>query len=222
MLHKTRCIVLSHIKYGDSSLIVRVLTRDFGRQSLMVHSVRKKRPKFNAYLFEPFSLLDIEVYYKQNRDLHTLREAKPTVVLQHIYFNIKKSTIAIFLSEVISRSLQEIESNPALFDFISHAVQILDITEKNTDNFHLIFLIQLSKFLGIYPGDNFDLHDYRTEGEYQISDLLDFSLSDLNKLNIDQQNRIDILESLMKYYRYNLEGMGEIKSLAVLKTIFHH
>jgi DNA repair protein RecO (recombination protein O) len=220
MLNKTQCVVLSHVKYGDSSLIVRVLTHDFGRQSLLVHGVRKKRPKYNPYLFEPFSLLDIDFYFKQNRDLHTLRETKPAVALNQLYFDIRKSTIAIFLAELISKSLQEVEVNPSLFDFIFHAVQILDVAEDGIENFHLIFLLELSKYVGIYPGNNQDLHQFLTEDPVQITDLLEFSLSDIGKLKLSQKNKISILEMLVKYYRFNLEGMGTIKSLPILKTVF--
>ncbi|MBN1949617.1 MAG: DNA repair protein RecO [Bacteroidales bacterium] len=222
MLQKTQCVVLSHVKYGDSGLIVKVLTKDFGRQSLMVHGVRKKRPKFNPYFFEPFSLLDIELYYKLNQDLHILKEAKSSIVLQQLYFDIRKSTIAIFLSEIISKSLQEIESNPALFNFLYHAVQILDVSDEGVENFHLIFLLELSKFMGIHPENNHDLHLYPINGEVQIPDLLNYSLTDITRLKLSAQNKAEILSMLVNYYRHHLEGMGEIKSLAVLRTVFNN
>lgn len=221
MLQKTRSIVLSHLKYGDSGLIVRTITENQGRLSFIAHGVRKKKSKFNPYLFEPLSLLDIELYYKANRDLHTLKEAKPSILLQHLYFDIKKSTIAIFLSEILSRSLQEVESNKSLFNFIFHAVQILDVAQKGIENFHLIFLIQFSKFIGIYPKNNQELIHYQIDGEVQISDLLDHSLTDIDKLHMKNDNRSKLLNQLVNYFRHHLEGMAEIKSLAVLRTVFH-
>jgi len=221
MLQKTRSVVLNHLKYGESGLIVRVFTEDFGRQSLLVHGVRKKKSKFNAQLFEPLSLLDTVFYFKENRELHTLKEARPNVILQHVFFDIRKSTLAIFLSEVLSRSLQEVESNKPLFDFLFHAIQILDIIEAGVENYHIVFLLQLSKFLGIYPKNNPALMDTLIGSMEQHEEFPEISLSDIGKLSLTADNRSALLDVLINYYRQHLEGMGEIKSLPVLRSVFH-
>lgn len=220
MLYKTRAIVLNHIKYGDSSLIVRVLTEKLGRQSFLVHGVRKKKNKINPYLFEPLSILKVDLYYKQNRDLHTLKDVKPEVILHQLHFDIRRSTIAIFLSEIIHRSLQEVESNANLFDYLFNAIQILDVIDKGIENYHIIFLLHFSKFLGIYPKNNTELVQYNTTEAVQLIDLIDHPLSEIDQLNITPKNREKLIDQLIAYYQNHLEGMGNIKSLPVLRTIF--
>ena len=220
MLQKTRSVVLNNLKYGESGLIVRVFTEDFGRQSLIVHGVRKKKSKFNAQLFEPLSLLEIVFYFKESRELHTLKEVRPDVILQHIFFDIRKSTLAIFLSEILSRSLQEVEPNKPLFDFLFHAIQILDVAETGVENYHIVFLLQLTKFLGIYPKNNPDFIYSLLGSEDQQGQFSELSLSDIGKLSVSAENRSALLDVLINYYKQHLEGMGEIKSLPVLRSVF--
>jgi len=167
------------------------------------------------------SILDIDLYYKQNRDLHILKDAKNSVYLSQLHFDLKRSTLAIFLSEILTHCLYEAESNQALFDFLFHATQILDMIDKGIENFHLIFLIQLSKFLGIYPVNHKELSRYLVPGKVQLKDLLQYSLSDLSKLKTNPQNRSELLQHIIYYYRDHLEGMGELKSLEVLKRVFN-
>lgn len=220
MLHKTRAIVLKSIKYGDSGLIVHIYTEYFGRQSLMVHGVRKKKSKFSYHFFEPLSLLNLDIYYKETRELQTIKEVKSDTVLHHLLSDVRKSSIAIFISEILYRCLREIESNKGLFDYLYHTVQVLDLTDKGLENFHIIFLIQLSKFLGIYPKNNTELINYKFIGNYQLNDLFEFSLQDIGNIKIERTIRHDILENLISYYRNHLEGMGEIKSLQVLHEVY--
>ncbi len=220
MLYKTRAIVLKSVKHGDTGLVVQIYTEDFGRQSLLVHGVRKRKSKFGYHLFEPLSLLNLDIYYKENRDLQTLKEAKSSIVLHHLLSDVRKSSIAIFVSEILYRCLREVESNKPLFNYLFHAIQILDMAEKGLENFHIIFLIQLSKFLGIYPKNNAELINYKIIGGYQLNDLFEYSLQDISNFKIERSIRQEILNHLIIYYRANLEGMGEIKSLQVLHEVY--
>ena len=220
MLQKTRAIVLSSVKYGESGLVVQVFTENYGRQSFIIHGVRKKKSRFNYLLFEPLSLLNLDLYYKETRDLHTLKEAKQSAIPHHMPFDIKRSSIALFISEILYRCLREVEPNKILFNYIFNAIQVLDIAEQGVENFHLIFLIQFSKFLGIYPKNNTELYRYKTGKGIQLSDLLDLSLQDIGNLEIERTNRVELLDRLIDYYRDHLEGLGEIKSLQVLHEVF--
>ena len=220
MLYKTRAIVLKSVKHGDSGLIIQAYTEDFGRQSLLVHGVRKRKAKFSSFIFEPLSLLSLDMYYKENRDLQSLKEAKAGIVLHHMLSDIKKSTVAIFIAEILYRCLREVEPNKPLFNYLFHAVQMLDMAEAGIENFHLIFLIQLSKFLGIYPKNNSELINYKTERNHQLNHLFEYSLQDIGRFKIERTNRKELLNSLINYYRDHLEGMGEIKSLQVLQEVY--
>ena len=220
MLYKTRAIVLKSIKYGDSSLIVQIYTEEFGRQSLLVHGVRKKKSKFDYFFFEPLSLLNLDIYYKDNRDLQTLKEAKPGIVLHQLLSDVKKSSIAIFISEVLYRCLREVESNKSLFNYLFHAIQILDVADEGLENFHIIFLLQLSKFLGIHPKNNAGLIHFKNFNENQLSNLFEYSLQDISNFKIEKSVRLEFLNQLILYYKTHLEGMGEIKSLQVLHEVY--
>ena len=221
MLKKTRLIVLHSLKYGESGLITQAYCEHFGRQSFIVQGVRKKNSAFSSYLFQPLSLLTVEAYIKETRELQRIKEAKPSVVLQSIHFEIQKSAIAVFISEILYRTLREIEPNTSLFDYLFSAVQLLDKTERGFENFHILFLIQYSKFVGIYPIDHSELHHYISSAGYNIIDLLDISLKDMAQLVLNGETRTSILRSLMTYYQDHIEGLGKIRSLPVLYELFH-
>jgi DNA repair protein RecO (recombination protein O) len=221
MLSKTRAIVLHNIKYGETGLIVHAYTEHFGRQSLLIHGVRKLRSRVNPTLFETLSILDVDIYRKESRVIQNLKEVKPCVIFQHIHSDIRRATIALFLGEVLYRTLREEESSFLLFNYLYHAIQILDYSDSGIENFPIIFLLQFSKFLGIYPKNNTDFDISRSSKAKQRIDLIDYSLSDLNKFHLTQAERSNLLESLLRYYSDHLEGMGHIKSLIVLQEVFH-
>ncbi len=220
MLCNTKAIVFQCIKYGESSSIIQTYTEKFGKQSFLVHGVRKKKSKISAYLLQPFSLIEIIAYIKETRDLHKIKEIKPSVFLKTIHFDIRKSSIALFLSEILNRTLHEVEPNNQLFDYLNHAIQILDISNEGIENFHLIFLMQFTKFLGIFPKNNVDLKKYNSPNSFPIENLLDMSLTDTKKLRIDHPARYKLLDQLLRYYHDHIEGMNKIKSLDVLRNVF--
>jgi DNA repair protein RecO (recombination protein O) len=220
MLCKTKAIIFHSIKYGESDIITQAFTETFGKQSFLVHGVRKKKSTLSSYLFQPFSLLEIVAYIKETRDLQRVKEIKPFVILKTIHFDIKKSSIALFLSEMMNRTLQEVEPNIQLFNYLTHAIQILDFEEEGIENFHLIFLMQFTKFLGIYPKNNMDLSSYKLPGDFQMKQLLDLSLTDAKKLKIENSLRSQLLDQLLNYYKDHIDGIGKIKSLEVLHDVF--
>lgn len=220
MLCKTKAIILHSIKYGESGIITNAYTEQFGKQSFIVHGVRKKKSKLSSYLFQPLSLLEIVAYIKESRDLQKIKEIKSSVLLKTIHFDIRKSSIALFLSEIINHTLREAEANSPLFNYLYHAVQILDFADEGIENFHLIFLMQFTKFLGIYPKNNLDISRYNLSGGFQITDLLDLSLTETKKLKIDGSTRSQLLDQLLNYYKDHLEGVNKIKSLRVLHEVF--
>jgi DNA repair protein RecO (recombination protein O) len=220
MLHHLKAIVLHSVKYGESGIIAQVFSDLFGRQSFLIHGVRKKKSKISPYLFQPLSLLDIVGYIKETRDIQHIKELKASVPLQQLHFDIRKSSIALFLSEILNKTLRETDSNLALFDYLSQAIQVLDITEKGVENFHLIFLMQYTKFIGIYPRDNRDHININTEQSFSIFDLIKYSLSDTSEISIDNKERRLLLNELIQYYKYHFEGLGKINSLEILHEIF--
>jgi len=220
MLCKTKAIIFHSIKYGESDIIAQALTETFGKQSFLIHGVRKKKSTLSSYLIQPFSLLEIVAYIKETRDLQRVKEIKPSIILKTIHFDIKKSSIALFLSELMNKTLREVEPNIQLFNYLNHAIQILDFEEEGIENFHLIFLMQFTKFLGIHPKNNVELATYKLPGDFQIKHLLDLSLTDAKKLKINGLVRSQLLDQLINYYKDHIDGIGKIKSLDVLRDVF--
>lgn len=221
MLHKTKGIVLHKVKYGDSSLIAHIYTRDFGRQSYIVNGVRGKKSKFHFNHFQVLTILDMEVDHKPNREIQRIRELSIEHPFHHIHTDIVKNTIALFVGEVMYRCLKDIESNYPLYDYLESAIQMLDFTEKGTVNFHLIFLVQFTRFLGIYPENSAELDMYQPkDSEVKLHELVNYKLKDLALLSLDGSTRNMLVSAMVEYYYFHLEGMGKISSLKILQDVF--
>lgn len=155
MIYKTRGIALHTIKYGDSSIVAHVYTEQFGRQSYLVKGARSKKANVKANLFYPLNLLEMEVYHKEGNNLQKVREVRNMPVFINIPFNPFKNAIAVFIAELLYRTLKEVEQNPRLFEFIFNSIQLLDLELVNFKDFHIVFMLQLAKFGGFYPNNNF-------------------------------------------------------------------
>jgi DNA repair protein RecO (recombination protein O) len=236
MLVKTKAIVISSLKYQEKSLIVKCFTLSDGLKSYFVRdafSSRKSNQKI-AY-FQPFSILEIEAVHKNKGTLENFKEIKLAIPFQTIHNSVTKSTIVLFLSEMMHYSIHEEEENEALFTFLETALLWLDAHDEIA-NFHLIFLLEATKYLGFYPDTtNIDLPYFEmTEGiftpfnaisslsnhETQLfKKLLELKFeSDLKTFHVIE--RQILLKILIDYYSFHLEGFRKPKSLDVLKEVF--
>ncbi|MFA5817113.1 MAG: DNA repair protein RecO, partial [Bacteroidales bacterium] len=232
MIEKTLGIVLKQIKYGETSLIAHLYTRRWGRIGIMVPGARTSSKNRKAYLFQPLTILELEVYYKANRDLQNIKEVKNHSPFMHLTGDPVKSSVALFLAEILNKALREEEPNEELFDFLDSHIQFLDLTDQGIANFHIYFLLRLSRYLGFNPGVPpaqsdlwFDLAlgAFTTapplHGSFLTPELttllirfLSVQASDLASVVIDRNKRIELLEGILRYYYLHLEGLGEIKS----------
>ena len=147
----TKAIVISSIKYGDSSLIVKLYTHELGLISCMIKGVLKsKKGKLKAAYFQPLTLLSTVISYQEKRNLQSIREAQVNYIYQTLHSDVIKQSVVMFLSEVLSSSIQEEESNTLLYEYLENSFLWLD-SHNTTSNFHLLFLLNLTKFLGFYP-----------------------------------------------------------------------
>lgn len=240
MLEKTRGIFLHAVKYSETSLITSIYTEAFGRQSFLVKGSRNKNSTVKAAIFQPLYLLDLEIYFRQAKELHWIKNARIASPYQTIPFDIRKSSQVIFLAEILNKCIREEEPNQELFDFIFHALSFLDLTESGVSNFHIWFLFRLTHFLGIFPsGENsgletfFDLKKaqfvFHEPAHEQFADkrvtalfarLFNVDLNSFGKLKFTQSDRNDLLEMLLKFYRIHFDHLAEIKSVEVLKEVF--
>jgi len=240
MILKTRGVVLHHIKYRESGIIAYVFTREFGRQSLLIQGVRGKQSKGKPGLFQPLYILDLEIYYKPQKSLHRIKEVKNHSPYLSIPHNIIKTSISLFLAEILYHCLKSEEKEPELFDFLVNSLEILDHSNSGISNFHLVFLLKLSRFLGFYPnlsGLNapycFDLKDgiFRTtppNHPFYISQTHTTIFKNLMELNYEQMKsfsmtnkvRSEILENIIDYYKFQEQNVSGVKSIKILREVF--
>ncbi len=240
MLLKTKCIILHQIKYSDSGLIVQAYTRESGRLSFMVKGMRSKRSGKHNALFQPLSMLDVILYYKESRNIHLLREFSVSYTPSGIFSDVRKSCIAVFLGEMMCNVLREESQNHELFDHIGNSVKYLNEIKTGFSNFHIAFLIGLCSYLGFEPGKRtvaynryFDLADGRfvaippVHGNYAnevISDILagffSASYESMSSIPLTGSLRNEVLETMVKYYSTHLPLLKKVNSLQVLKEIF--
>jgi DNA repair protein RecO (recombination protein O) len=236
MVVKTRAIVISSIKYQEKSLIVKCFTLSDGLKSYFVRdafSSRKSNQKI-AY-FQPFSLLEIEAVHKNKGTLENFKEIKLAVPFQTIHSDVVKSTIVLFLSEMMHYSILEEEENEALFTYLETSLLWLDAHDDMV-NFHLIFLLEASKYLGFYPDISemelpfFEMKEGNFSPFSAVSSLSEHETLLFKKLiNLKLESDIKtfhvierqlLLKILIDYYSYHLEGFRKPKSLEVLKEVF--
>ncbi|ESU24002.1 DNA repair protein [Flavobacterium enshiense DK69] len=236
MLVKTKAIVLSAIKYQEKSLIVKCFTESDGLKSYFVPSAfsGKKSNQKIAY-FQPLTILEIEANHKNKGTLEHFKEIRLAVPYYSINTDIFKSTIVIFLSEMMHHSIREEEKNENLFSFLETALIWLD-THEEMANFHLILLLEVTKYLGFYPDTSeidlpfFDLNEGMFSSYHGISCLSDhetFLFKKLIGLKLDSDQKIFagterqlLLKILLDYYAVHLDGFKKPKSLEVLKEVF--
>ena len=239
MQAKTRGIFLHHINYSETSIIARIYTEKFGRQSYIVNGVRQKKSSVKMNFFQPFSLLDMEVYYRPGRDLQRLNDARIAVPFEEIPFDIKKSSQVIFLAEVLLKCLREEEPHAELFDFLFYSICLLDKKKEGSANFHLAFLFRLTYYLGVFPqlpenlqSAYFDLeaasfcsseplHKQFMDQETTLKfrELFQTELHQIEMLSYNNRLRTVLLTRLLDYYKLHLDLVGEIKSLDILKEV---
>jgi DNA repair protein RecO (recombination protein O) len=240
MIEKTRGIVLHQIKYTDSGIVAWLYTRKYGRQSFLIKGVRNRKTGKHNVFFQPMFVLDLVFYYKESSGMQTIKEFSVSYTPSDIYFNIKKSCVAIFLGEVLSSVLREETPNEELFDFIENSVVYFDRSREGFANFHIAFLAGLSSYLGFEPGSKtshsghyFDLingafvpvpPDHGNFVNEEISKILasffSSSYENIDKIILTGSLRNEVLDSLIRYYSIHLPGLKKIKSLEVLKEVF--
>lgn len=239
MLTKSLAIVLSTLRYRDSDLIVRCYTLQRGTISYLIRGILKpSKRKLKAAYFQPLAQLSIDENYNPKGSLHTIKEVKVEYHYNTLYTNVIKSSIALFLSEVLTNFLREEESQEDLFHFLATSMQVLDQEEKVV-NFHLLFLVKLSKYLGIHPdkADSdlpyFNLKDSKFEAsvtdKYSIEGknvellktFLGTNFDALNNLNLSSKERQMFLKTLLVYFELHLAGFKKPKSLDVLNSLFN-
>lgn len=239
MLHATTGIIINTINYSETSIIAKIYTRNFGFQSYIVNGVRGKKSKNKASLFQPLALVQLQVTNSAKSTLHRISEINIQQPYSDIPYNIIKSSIAIFLNEILFNVLKEEHPDEDLFDFIYHSLLVLDLKQDSCANFHIIFMLQLSKFLGFYPQGKaseqtpvFDLreglftnklplhiHFVKPPLSNLFGIILNSNYETMQNLAINAAARKELLNAIITYFQLHVNSFRDIKSLPVLEEI---
>ena len=220
MLHKTRGIVFRFTKYGDTSIIVTIFTEVFGLQSYIVNGIRSKNAKSRIALFQPLTLLDLVVYYREHAQIKRIKEVKCLYPYQFIQTDVRKSAIAMFINELINKTVKEEAHAEELYEFIATSLITLDGLRQEIENVHLIFLIKLSRYLGFgvqYVAEVLGGRITNPTIEQILKQLLTAEYDHHVMMTNDQ--RREILALLISFYKDHAGLHSEMKSIQVLREI---
>ena len=244
MLHHTKGIVLRAIKYGETSVIVSIYTELFGIQSYLINGVRKssQRSTGSAASFQPAALLDMVVYHNELKQLQRVREFQWSYLYEHVFFDVRKNAVSMYMVELLQKSFKQPEKNETLYDFIEDAFIHLDMAEEAVvGNFPLYFALHLAHFFGFRIEDNYDpatnaildlvegvfssiqpSHPHYLEGmlaETTSQLLRTMQPGELREIRLNQTTRRQLLQAYEDYYALHLPEFGRLKSLPVLQEL---
>ncbi len=234
-----RGVVLHVMKYNDEAVIADVLT-EVGRVSFLVRQTNARRAAVKRLLFQPLALLEIEWEQSERRKLLKPRSARSYQPYCSIPYEPFKSSVALFLCEFLRSAIREEQDASALFDYVSSAITYFDLCESGYANFHLVFLLRLSKFLGFAPnlegacdtayfdmlGSNFTplppAHAYyiMPADASHLPVLMRMRFETMQLFRFSRVQRSKLLKFINDYYRLHLPGFPELRSLAVLEGVF--
>ncbi|MDR1344048.1 MAG: DNA repair protein RecO [Tannerellaceae bacterium] len=240
MLSKTQGIVIHAIPYSDTRYMVHIYTNTFGRISCLAKRGGGRKNTMPKVLFMPLSIINIEIERRNPGSVCRLQEVELACPLARLFADPVKNAIALFIAEILFRTLKETGPDAPLFRFLSHSIRLLEDTEAGIANFHLAFLLRLLLHLGISPDINsfresylFDmrngifvenppLHKHFLDKEESriFAKLLRISYENMSLYTFSRHERVNILDKIITYYRLHMPETPEIKSLPILKSLF--
>ncbi len=234
----TKAIVLSSLKYGDTSLIVRAFTQSDGVKSYLLKGVlASKKAKIRPAYFLPLMQLEIVANHKNKGTLESIRDVRVAIPYQTMHTDVVKNSVVLFLAEMLGNSIQEQEQDEGLFNYLEYALHWMD-AHRLSPNFHILFLLNLTKYLGFYPDTSyqnspfFDLLEGRfcktpslnpliqSENLESFKRFLGTNFEALQAIQLTKPNRRELLKTIIQYFHLHVHGFREPKSLAVLNAVF--
>ena len=239
MLVNSNAIVISALKYSEADLIVKCYTQTSGIKTYLLRGILKSRKgKFKTSMFQPLTQLELAAKHRDKGTMEYLQDAR---ILHHytsLHTNVVKSTLVLFLSEILRNSIQEEEQNENLYFFLENSLNWLD-SNNNIANFHLLFLLRLTRHLGFYPDEVQEDSPYfnMLDGVFQgvntspyciggpnlelLKRLMGTNFDELDNIHLTKIKRSDFLNMLLSYYQLHIDSFKKPKSLTVLNEIFH-
>lgn len=236
----TRGIVLRTVRYSETSIIADIYTEARGMQSYYLPGVRSEKARIKAGLFQVMTVLEMVASTRDDKHLQRITEVRPALFYTGIPFEVRKGAIALFLAEIVRKTVREIEPNPPLFTFLLENLAFLDAAPRFS-NLHLHFLVHFSAFLGILPGGDyspempcFDLkeglfvplqsplpHLLGPQPSALLYQLLETGLPEAQDIPVGKTGRNELLAALIQYYRIQLDYLPDIQSHLILQEAFN-
>lgn len=239
-MQTTRGIVLRTVRYSDSRIIVTLFTEHYGMLSAGVRLARGGRSGGRSALWQILNVVEMSVDYRPSNDLQKVSEASISTPWMELPYHPLKASISIFLGDFLFHSLRGEGENRPLFAFLYNSLRWLDETDGVVANFHLLLMVRMTRFLGIWPGmecygrnmvydmknacfsDTLPVHgQYLEPGDARwIPLLLNMDYSQMHRLKMSRNERWHMLDVLLRYYRLHVPSFGELQSLDILRELF--
>lgn len=240
MIEKTKAIVIHYVKYGDDQLIVDLFTEKFGRLSFIVRIPKSSKSKMKRQYFQPLMVLDIEFDHRPKLNLQHFKNVSIGIPFSDIPFSPFKVSISLFLAELLYHSTRNEQSNIALFQFLLKSLEWLDTASDGFANFHIVFMIHLSLFLGFSPNlesheneEYFDMEEGRLvsgvplhqhhldkEKSMRMKKLVRLNYTTMRLYSMSRTERNQCVDAILEYYRLHVPDFPEMKTLKVLQDLF--
>ncbi len=241
MLLKTESIVIRTVKYRDTSVICDILTREMGMLTIIAGGVRKNRSRMSASLFQPPSLLEAVLYYKDSSNMHRLKEARPAIPMMRVFEDLKRIAISQFIAELLKKTIKNRESQTELFEFVRETICSLEAEDVVNPDLPILFMLNLASHLGISPEFNrvdtgfLDLREgvahssppphnqFLNEEQTHVLKKLNASKKGpipIQKSITDIETRRQLFNHMVDYYTIHVDGMTPLKSPDIFRAVF--
>lgn len=215
MKHSIELIVLNHTKFGENSIVLHTLSREYGRRSFLVRLGKKT----GMALFLPLNILEATVVENPKTTLCSAHGLSSRHPLLGIRSDLHKNTMTLFLSEVLWRVVKEGAAEEGLYDWCLRSILTLDALRSDFSNFHVRFLLELAVALGFRPSQD-DLLPFVREHTAVAMRLLQAELGEALLIPLTGQERNTLCEEILRYLEYHTESAIKVRSLAVLRELY--
>ncbi len=235
----TSAVVLSKIRYKDNHIIVKLFSREYGVISFIVKgSLKSKNKKIRFAYFQELTILNIQFNFNPNRSLQYIKDVEIKHHYASLHSDLVKTSVIMFLSELLSNIITHQKKEIELYDYIEKSLIWYD-TNPVSPYFYLIFLIQLTKYLGFFPdiSDNNLQYFNLEEGIYESSKSSKYSINGANLnlfnnilgtkfdsnhlISLNSSEKMEILNIIITYYKLHLNNFKPLKSLGIIRSIYN-
>lgn len=214
-MNSTEFILLHTTRYGDSSIILHTLSKEYGRKAFFVKNISRRCV---SSVFFPLAILEADIDDHVRSRMPNVRNVSLRYALNGIRNNLKKGAISVFVSEVLFRVVKEGMQDSALYDMCERNILLLDAMESDFSNFHLYFLMEFIIALGFSPAPE-DLEPFMGEHLSLMSDFISLPFSEAMLVPMSGGIRSELAERLLKYIEFHIESPVNVNSLKVLKEL---